>query len=227
MSDTINENHILSLDKLSKVYGKKVVLKNLSTVFLPSTICILAGKNGAGKTTLLRMLAGLARPSAGKIRYEGEIKPGYLGHETFVYPGLTALENLAFWSRASGLKPDCGVLENALERVGLIKFRHEPAGTFSRGMAQRLNLARVLSQQPALFLLDEPATGLDASSKQILISEMQAARKNGALIIWVSHDLDTNMQFADRVLYLDKARLVYDASAATFPQFASGKRLEC
>ena len=108
-------------------------------------------------------MAGLARPTVGTVkRFCEDGGLGYLGHATFIYPGLTALENLAFWSGMHRNLTDKATLSKALARVELAPFAEERAGTFSRGMAQRLNLARILLQSPPLLLLDEPGTGSDA-----------------------------------------------------------------
>lgn len=145
---------MLRLENLAKLYGLKVVFKGVSCRFTAGSITLLAGGNGAGKSTLLRIVAGLSRPSAGEVVFDGTGAGGvaredgprlaYLGHATFVYPGLSALENLQFWARAHGLRPSRAELLALLEHVGLAAHAEERAGVFSRGMAQRLNLARVL-----------------------------------------------------------------------------------
>ena len=159
---------MLRLENLAKLYGLKVVFKGVSCRFTAGSITLLAGGNGAGKSTLLRIIAGLSRPSAGEVIFDGTGVGGvaredgprlaYLGHATFVYPGLSALENLQFWARAHGLRPSRAELLALLEHVGLAAHAEERAGVFSRGMAQRLNLARVLLLDADLVLLDEPGT---------------------------------------------------------------------
>ena len=151
---------MLELDRVAKLYGAKVIFKDVSCAFASGSVSLLVGGNGAGKSTLMRIMAGLSRPSAGSVRLaesgpraEGP-RLGYLGHATFLYPGLTALENLAFWRTAHGLRLSGAGLSAMLERVGLAAHAHERAGIFSRGMAQRLNLARVLMLEPDLLLLD-------------------------------------------------------------------------
>ena len=165
---------MLELDRVAKLYGVKVIFKEVSCAFTAGSVSLLVGGNGAGKSTLMRIMAGLSRPSAGRVRQaesgtrSGGLRLGYLGHATFLYPGLTALENLAFWRTAHGLRLSRSDLLTGLERVGLAAHAHERAGVFSRGMAQRLNLARVLMIEPDLLLLDEPGTGLDAASLALL-----------------------------------------------------------
>ena len=175
---------LLKLAGIGKLFGARAVLRNISFEVHPGTVTLLVGANGAGKTTLLKIMAGLARPTVGTVeRYCEDGGLGYLGHATFIYPGLTALENLAFWSGMHGNPTDKATLSEALARVELAPFAEERAGTFSRGMAQRLNLARILLQSPPLLLLDEPGTGLDVRSLAILHREIAASRDRGAGIV--------------------------------------------
>lgn len=201
---------MLQLVRVAKTYGVKVIFKDVSCAFASGSVSLLVGGNGAGKSTLMRVMAGLSRPSAGEARLADNVRVGYLGHATFLYPGLTALENLAFWRDACGLAFSRKELMAALERVGLEAHAQERAGVFSRGMAQRLNLARILMQEPNLLLLDEPGTGLDASSLALLRREVMEARSREACVILISHDLAGDAPLADRLLALDGRRLAYD-----------------
>lgn len=196
---TIITPHV-SLCHLGKFYGRKPVLRDISHEF--SGITLITGANGAGKSTLLRIIAGLSCPDLGTVNISGKV--GYLGHATFLYPGLTARENLAFWARALGIvNLD---LDKLLERVGLEKSTRERVRVFSRGMAQRLNLARLLMAEPEILLLDEPSTGLDAQSRQFLHNEIISAKNNGACTLLVSHD-PGDISLADKVLAIRKGRL--------------------
>ena len=213
---------MLRLAGIGKLFGARAVLRNISLEVRPATITLLIGPNGAGKSTLLRIMAGLIRPSAGTVTRsfeDGEL--GYLGHATFIYPGLTALENLAFWNGMHGRPTDRATLTEALARVELEPFAEERAGTFSRGMAQRLNLARILLQSPRLLLLDEPGTGLDVASRALLRDIVREARARGTAVVWISHDLDTDGDLADRVLTLRKKTLEERVSSATPSSLAS------
>ena len=207
---------MLQLVRVAKTYGVKVIFKDVSCAFAPGSVSLLVGGNGAGKSTLMRVMAGLSRPSAGEARLAEHARVGYLGHATFLYPGLTALENLAFWRDACGLAFSRKDLMAALERVGLEAHAQERAGVFSRGMAQRLNLARILMQEPNLLLLDEPGTGLDASSLALLRREVVEARSREACVILISHDLAGDAPLADRLLALDGRRLAYDGPPAGY-----------
>lgn len=207
---------MLELVRVAKTYGVKVIFKDVSCAFAPGTVSMLVGGNGAGKSTLMRVMAGLSRPSAGQARLAENVRVGYLGHATFLYPGLTALENLAFWSDACGLALSRKDIMAVLERVGLEAHAQERAGVFSRGMAQRLNLARILMQEPNLLLLDEPGTGLDANSLALLRREVAEARSRDACVILISHDLAGDAPLADRLLALDGRRLAYDGPPADY-----------
>ncbi len=204
---------LLRLTKVAKFYGNRLVIKDVSFEAAPGTVTLLAGPNGAGKSTLLKLMAGLSRPSAGSVeRGIADEALGYLGHQTFIYPELTAFENLAFWARLHGLSPErCSdeALLAALDRMELKRFAFERAGGFSRGMAQRLNLARVLLLSPSLLLLDEPGTGLDTRSMVILHREIAAARDRGAGIVWISHSVAEDLARADRVLAIAEKRVAY------------------
>ncbi len=195
---------LLAVHKVAKLYGSKCILKDVSCSVESYTLTLLMGANGAGKSTLLRIMAGLLNPSVGEVRYcvaEGAI--GYLGHASFLYPALTARENLRFWADMYGIESSTDILDAVLTRVGLRSFALEKAGIFSRGMAQRLNLARILLLRPALWLLDEPGTGLDIQSAELLRREIIAARNAGAGIVWISHDKAADSPLADRILTLE------------------------
>jgi heme exporter protein A len=128
---------------------------------------------------------------------------GYLAHETFIYGRLTAIENLRFWAGLYGASTRERELLGMLDRLGLKRVAFERAKSFSRGMAQRLSLARVLMTEPKVLFMDEPGTGLDEASKAILVSEIDAARQRGAAVAWVSHDATGDAERADRVLALE------------------------
>jgi len=218
---------LLELRGVGKFYGEKPVLKKISLSVEAGRSLMIVGANGAGKSTLLAIMAGLARPSMGEARClvgPGEI--GYLGHKTFLYPRLTARENLEFWAGMHGRRLSERECLDVLARVGLSRSADERAGAFSRGMSQRLNLARVFLQAPRLLLLDEPGSGLDARSAETLRSEIDQAGRRGAAVVFVSHDLNGDLALADSVLYLDKARASYYGPAGAFdPSGLTGEAL--
>ena len=144
-----------------------------------------------------------------------EEKLGYMAHATFLYPGLSAQEHLMFWAKAAGLPDADARVKAALETVGLSRHAEERAGIFSRGMAQRLNLARLMLSEPQLILLDEPATGLDVASRRMLLDLMLEARARGAAILWISHDVEEDARHADFVFTLKDRSLTMSAGGAS------------
>lgn len=208
---------LLRLDNVGHLYGSRMVFRGVSCVLGAGEILLVAGPNGAGKSTLLRIMAGLTAPGSGRMeRFVADREMAFMGHQTFVYQELTALDNLEFWNAVYGCGLDTERLLELLSRVGLRNFALERAGTFSRGMAQRLSLARTLLAVPALIFLDEPSTGLDSASRTLLHGELRSAREQGAGIVWVSHDLERDLPFADTVLHLSGREMAYYGPAAGF-----------
>lgn len=199
---------MIALKHVAKTFGARLILRDCTAEFSGGAVSLLTGENGAGKSTLLRIIAGLSQPSSGQVAFSpGDPSIGFLGHQTFLYPALTALENLAFWQKAHGLPADEAALSGMLEHVNLARHAHERAGVFSRGMAQRLSLARVLLQRPDVLLLDEPGTGLDQASLAMLEEEILKARTRGAAIVCVSHNLERARALADCVWRIRDRRL--------------------
>ena len=206
---------------LAHFYGPRLSFRDVSLEVRPGTVTVLAGANGAGKSTLLKILAGLIRPSSGEVETgrssQGqEPRIGYLGHQTFIYPELTALENLQFWAALYRRPVDDAGYQAILERVELAPFAEEKARGFSRGMAQRLNLARVFLLESDLLLLDEPGTGLDARSGAVLLREILAAKAKRAGIVWITHSLDADLRHADIVAFLENKTLGFYGPSDTY-----------
>lgn len=206
------QHPLLELRGVAKAFGPRLLFRRVDLTLIPGSLSLLAGSNGAGKSTLMRIMAGLTRADAGTVLcHAHEARIGYMAHATFLYPGLSAQENLLFWAKAAGMDRPHTRAEAALEAVGLSRHAHERAGIFSRGMAQRLNLARLLLGEPELILLDEPATGLDVSSRTMLLEHVLKARDRGAAIVWISHDIAEDARHADRVLTLKDRSLTESA----------------
>ena len=202
---------------VGKFFGSRLVLREVDVRARAGEALLVVGGNGAGKTTLLKIMAGLCRPSAGTVDLRVEPEAcAYLGHATFLYPRLSAVANLLFWGRMYGLSPLRADIEAVLARVGLARVGDEPAGTFSRGMAQRLNLARVFLINPKLVFLDEPGTGLDPASQALLRREIETLKGAGAAVVWVSHHLTADLPLAEQVLYLKDTRAAYFGPASGF-----------
>lgn len=214
---------VLTVTDAAKLYGSKLVFKRVSCELDAGEAIIVAGPNGAGKSTLLRIMAGLARPTAGEVAIGPDPeKVAYLGHATFLYPNLTARANLSFWAGMYGLRLAAADIDAALERVRLSRYAEERAGSFSRGMAQRLNLARVFLVGPELVFLDEPGTGLDVDSLALLHREIASLREQGTAVVWVSHQVEHDRALVDRVLAIKSGGVKYYGPAASYePEVAA------
>jgi len=206
--------------QLSKFYGESPALRQVNFALRRGEVLALLGHNGAGKTTLLHLLALVTRPSGGVVRINGEDMVGWrrvaakasiglLGHQTFLYDELTARENLEFFARLYGLPSDPARAGRALETVGLAEARDELVRHFSRGMRQRLALARAFLHEPDLLLLDEPFTGLDEAATRALAGMLAQAREAGRTVVLSSHDVDQALELATFVLALSRGRLAH------------------
>jgi len=166
----------------------------------------ILGPNGAGKSTLLRLMAGLAHPTAGRIRFSGgkpdRARVGYLGHATLLYPALTALENLVFAGRLHGLEDPGRRARTLLEEEGLAEYSHRRVGGFSRGMAQRLSIARARVHSPELLLLDEPFSGVDGPAGEKLSTRLAGLTGQGHSLVLATHALDRAALLADAAVVL-------------------------
>jgi ABC-type multidrug transport system ATPase subunit len=187
---------------LEKRYGDKRILRGVTLDVGADGFLLVTGPNGSGKTTLLRCIAGLAAPTRGQLDVSVERgRIGYLGHEPLVYRELTALENLELYGRLYRVperRERAGML---LERFGLWDARHARAGSFSRGMVQRLALCRVLLHEPSLLLFDEPYSGLDTEGVQLLDRELRE-RAPGTAFVVATHEPERLEQFASARLAL-------------------------
>lgn len=201
-------NPVLTFENISKMYNLRLLYKNVNFCVCPKQTVLITGKNGSGKSTLLKMAAELTKPSQGKITCSAEKKEiGYLGHQTFIYPHLSACENLRFWTKAFQKNVSEQEILTVLKKVFLEKFSHDQAGIFSRGMAQRLNIARIILQNPRLLLLDEPDTGLDKESQELFYSVIQEFQDQDACILWVSHNPQKDSACATHALHIEKQQI--------------------
>jgi heme exporter protein A len=178
---------VIRARKLSKRFGDKRVLEGLDLEVPRGGFVLVTGPNGSGKTTLLRLCAGLSAPTGGELEVDvprGAI--GFLAHEPLVYRELTALENLDLYGRLYRLPERRERAGAMLERFGLWRVRNERAGTFSRGMLQRLALCRTFLHDPDLLLLDEPFDGLDVEGADLLQAEL--AERTGVTALVATHD---------------------------------------
>jgi heme exporter protein A len=177
----------------------------------------LLGPNGAGKSTMLSILATLMRPTSGRIRFglldsaasgaQLRARIGVLGHDLFLYPELSARENLTFFAGLHQVADPGGAADMALRRAGLEDRAGDPVSSFSRGMRQRVALERALIHAPRLVLLDEPFTGLDDASARALVARLNELRDAGSILIVATHDLDLAEGLLDHVVFLRDGRV--------------------
>ena len=203
---------------LSRVFGRQFALHRVSLELEAGTITGLVGDNGAGKTTLLNIIATLDPPTSGEINYDklsweqfsrqARARIGWVSHDSLVYDDLTGRENLRFFGDLYGLDDLDALVTQWLERVGLTNASDQRVGTYSRGMRQRLTLARALIHDPSLVLLDEPLTGLDQGGRRVMADVFARLRQEKKIVAMVTHDLATLAELADQVAILRAGKLV-------------------
>ena len=202
---------------LAKRFGPLLALAPLDLELGAGQALAVLGPNGAGKSTLLRLLAGLARPSAGTLEIGVESASrarrrraiGLVGHATFLYPALTTRENLVLTARLYGLDAPAERAQRMLAEEELLAVAERRAGALSRGLAQRAAIARALLHGPQLLLLDEPWTGLDARAAARLSRRLEAEQAAGRALVIVSHDLARVAGLAARALVLVRGRAAW------------------
>jgi ABC-type multidrug transport system ATPase subunit len=199
--------HAVAADAVWKYFGDYPALRGASVKVEQGTCVALLGRNGAGKTTLLRIFAHLSKPSKGALTVNGRV--GYLGHGIGVYDDLSAMENLTLFGKLSGIPNPKPSAEAALEHVGLSRVKDGLAREFSRGMRQRLAIARAFLHNPELLLLDEPFTSLDDRAIAVLQTLLSDARQRGATIIMSTHQIREAMELATDVALLERGKIVF------------------
>jgi heme exporter protein A len=213
---------LIDVRNVHKRYGRKAVLRGVNFAVDAGQVTALLGANGAGKTTLMRMMAGLSGPSHGEIKLGGvavskgnaELRRyvGVVSHLPLLYDTLSGYENLAFFARLYDMQAPAARIEAVLRTVNLWSQRRELVRTYSRGMVQRLAIGRAILHDPPVLLLDEPDTGLDQGSAEILhglIARLGAARR---AILLTTHNLDRALDWADSVCILVGGKIVYSNS---------------
>lgn len=208
---------MLEIKNLSKTIADRLILKNVSLLVERGEMVAVVGPNGAGKSTFFKCTVGLLAPSGGQIFLNGQElkknsieakqKIGFLGHESFLYSTLTPLENLLFYGKLYKVKNVKERANELLKVVGLHLFKDLPIRSFSRGMIQRLAIARVLLPDPDVLMLDEPHTGLDQEAIQLLNEIIMEKKESGTAIILISHDFEQVVNLSDKVCILKKGRI--------------------
>jgi heme exporter protein A len=207
----------LRFESIDKRYGGLFALRRVTLEIPPGEYAVLAGRNGSGKTTLLRIAGQLVRPSAGKLSFPassgdpaGNARPGYVGHSTMVYDELTAEENLLLFARLQKVESPVVRAEDLLREVGLYERRASLVRTFSRGMRQRIAIARALIHRPSVLLLDEPATGLDALGITWLANSLRELNRAGCTIVMSLHGESEISALATRAVRLEAGNVIAD-----------------
>jgi heme exporter protein A len=207
----------LEVQGLTRAYGARLALDDVSFALEPGAFLVVLGPNGAGKTTLLRVLARLLRPDRGRVLIDGQDwfaapparqrEVGLATHATFLYDGLTARENLVFCGELYGLVDPSAAASEALAAMRLEHAADRRAGTLSRGESQRLAIARALLHGPRLLLFDEPFAGLDPAAARVLGDLLGALHAAARTVVLTTHDLARAPAAATRCLVLEEGRI--------------------
>jgi heme exporter protein A len=207
---------------IRKTFGHFTALAGVSLDVQRGEFLTLFGRNGAGKTTFLKIASTLVRATHGKLRIEGiDIREnpeqarrhiGFLSHNTYLYRDLNPVENLQFFAQLYGVPDSENRIQALLERVGLRRRASDPVRSFSRGLHQRVGIARVMLHDPSVILLDEPYTGLDANASETLNTMLDEAVAAGKTVILTTHDLEQGLRSATRAAIIDRGKIVFAGS---------------
>lgn len=215
----MNSLPLLSVTNLQKDIGKKNILKNISFSLKQGEVLSILGPNGAGKSTLLRILSVVTNLTDGELWIRGkEItveesrlrqEIGVISHETFLYDDLTAYENLKFYGEMYGVEDIQERIFDVIDKVGLNFCLRDLVRTFSRGMKQRLSIARAILHLPGILLLDEPYTGLDQHAVEMLDGIINDLNTSQRTIVMVTHNFKQGLAMSDRFLILDAGEIQF------------------
>ncbi len=210
-TETSNPDSWIEIIDLTKRFHHLPVLNCLALTIHDGECCLLVGDNGAGKTTLLRIIAGLTRPSQGHVSICGTFaagdpqvrrRIGYVGHQPMFYQDLSVLENLAHYARLYHVNKARNAVLEAMDQAGLTRHQHQPVRTLSRGMQQRLSLARATLHNPVILLLDEPYTGLDQEAATALDATLQHFHQRGHAILIAAHRPQRILKITSHIAWL-------------------------
>lgn len=214
-----NVNELILIEKLRKKYGEIEALKGVSFSLREGDFLTVFGPNGAGKSTLLKLLSAQTRPTSGLIAYGGKkideltddfrSKFGVISHQPFLYENLSAYDNLKFYGKLYGIKELEFRIKEVLDLVELFHRKNELIRNYSRGMQQRLSIARALIHDPDIIFLDEPYTGLDQHASNILTSILKNLFSNKKTIIMVTHNLTMGYNLASKLAIIKNGNLVF------------------
>ena len=215
----MTSEHYIEARGLTKKFGYKTALRNIDIFLDEGDSLALFGPNGAGKSTLIQVLCSLLQPTSGSVRIAGlEAQRdrealhriiGLIGHQTFLYPNLTAYENLKFYGAMYGVDRLNFRIQEVLDLVGLSDYRNDSVQNFSRGMQQRLSIGRAVIHDPLIMFLDEPFTGLDQQGSDDFIKLIRQLRERKKTVIMASHHLHLGIELCDRAAILKAGKIVY------------------
>ena len=221
-TNAASRTRVIEVQGLTKSFGSHLALREVDLKVGQGEFVVIFGPNGAGKTTLIKVLATIMNPSSGKVLIDGlnlknhaeEIRRrlGVVTHQTFLYSNLTAYENLEFYSRMYDVPKRKERIHEVVAMVGMTSRLYDRVGTLSRGMQQRLSIARSLLHKPAIMLLDEPETGLDQRASAMLRETLQTEEEGKRTIVLTTHSLERGLELGERLLILDKGKIVYQGS---------------
>jgi heme exporter protein A len=219
---------VVDVSRLVKRFGPKVILRNLDFQVRTGEFVALLGPNGAGKTTFLRILSSLSSPTLGKVQIAGHELPhqaaavrrrlGVVSHQPLLYGDLTAQENLIFYGRMYNLDKISERIDQVLATVGLAGRRRDLVRTFSRGMQQRLAIARAVLHDPEVLFLDEPHTGLDQDACEMLDAVLRQVSASGRTVVMTSHDLARVEDLASRFDVLTRGSIQATIEKSALPR---------
>jgi len=214
---------IVDVADLARSFGSRKAVAGVTFSLAPGDCLAVFGPNGAGKTTLLRLLAGLLKPSSGSARLAGIPLPGgklarsrvgLISHHTMLYEALSARENVSFAARLYGIRDPRSPVDDSLRRMSMLERADAPVRLLSRGMQQRVSIARAMVHSPRVVLADEPYSGLDDSGARSLTTLLRELRSSGTAIIIVTHNLAEGLSLATHAAVMQRGRFVrYDPSA--------------
>ncbi|MFQ5645326.1 MAG: ABC transporter ATP-binding protein [bacterium] len=210
----------VEIKNLSKHYGHQKAVNGIDLTLNAGEFVSLFGPNGAGKTTLIKIIATILKPSSGSLRIMGkeprnapeELRShlGVISHHSYLYNNLSALENLMLYGKLYGVSRVEERANELLGRVGMEYRRHELARNFSRGMQQRVSIARALIHDPDIILLDEPYSGLDQHASQMLRETLDQLHDGNHTILMITHNLSLGLSQCDRIAIQVRGKLVFD-----------------
>jgi heme exporter protein A len=219
---------VVEASALVKAYGRRLAVAGVDFTLSSGECLAVFGPNGAGKTTLLRLIAGLLKPTTGSVHVQGvdvrrdqdaRARVGLISHQSMLYAPLTALENVEFTARLYGMPDPRAAALGALESMLVADHAHAQVRTLSRGLQQRVSVARAMVHGPTVVLLDEPYSGLDEAGARALTSMLHALRERAATLVVVTHNVGEGLALATHAAIMTEGRFARFERRGTAPAF--------